>query len=93
MECLFLWMWCSGCFLHQDVRWCCPFAACCLFNRDGCGFGTMYERRERLDVGEWYCKFRNGLSFSLDACPFRQKGFFWVKIELMTRCLEVYTFG
>ncbi len=24
MECLFLWMWCSGCFLHQDVRWCCP---------------------------------------------------------------------
>ncbi len=23
-----------------------------LFNRDGCGFGTTYERRERLDVGE-----------------------------------------
>ncbi len=40
-ECLFLWMWCSGCFLHRDVRWCCPFAACYLFNRMDVVFGTM----------------------------------------------------
>ncbi len=50
-----------------------------------CSIGWMwfwdYERRERLDVGEWYCKVRNGLSFSFDACPFRQKVLFLVKLN------------